>query len=246
MIDLRKGDCLELLKDIPDNSIDLVVTDPPYLHIKGGCKSKRLNVGCRDANSNVVSNMSDFGEQQIYTYLNNVKKKLKKVNMYVFCSKLQIPYYLNWALKNKLQYDVLFWYKNTNRMISTKFYASNVEYIIRIYGSGCSLNSILSDNGKAKSELYQKIFSYDTPKNKIHEAQKPIELIERLILLSSNENETILDPFMGSGTTGVACKELNRNFIGIEIDEQYYKIACERINKKREEQTTIFNYEEIS
>ena len=235
MIDLRQGDCLEIMKEIPDKSIDLIVTDPPYLHIKGGCKSKRLNVGCRDVNSNVVSNMSDFGEQQIYTFLDNVKKKMKKVNMYVFCSKLQIPYYLNWALKNKLQYDVLFWYKNTNRMISTKFYASNVEYIIRIYGNGCSLNSILNDNGKAKSELYQKIFSYDTPKNKIHEAQKPIKMLERIISLSSNENDKILDCFMGSGTTGVACKELNRNFIGIELDNTYYEIAKKRIEEAGEE-----------
>ena len=230
MIDLRQGDCLELMKDIPDSSIDLLITDPPYLHIKGGCKSKRLNVGCRDVNSNVVSNMSDFGEQQIYTYLDNVKKKMKKINIYVFCSKLQIPYYLNWALKNKLQYDVLFWYKNTNRMISTKFYASNVEYIIRIYGNGCALKSILNNNGKAKSELYQKTFSYDTPKNKIHEAQKPIELLERIILLSSDKNDTILDCFMGSGSTGVACVNTNRNFIGIELSEEYYNIAKERIN----------------
>lgn len=235
MIDLRQGDCLELMKDIPDKSIDLIVTDPPYLHIKGGCKSKRLNVGCRDVNSNVVSNMSDFGEQQIYTYLDNVKKKMKKINMYVFCSKLQIPYYLNWALKNKLQYDVLFWYKNTNRMISTKFYASNVEYIIRIYDKGCSLKSILNNNGKAKSELYQKIFSYDTPKNKIHEAQKPIELLERIILLSSNKNDTILDCFMGSGSTGVACMNTERNFIGIELDEKYFNIAKERLNKMIEQ-----------
>lgn len=230
MIDLRQGDCLEVMKDIPDKSIDLIVTDPPYLHIKGGCKSKRLNVGCRDVNSNVVSNMSDFGEQQIYTYLDNAKKKMKKINMYVFCSKLQIPYYLNWALKNKLQYDVLFWYKNTNRMISTKFYASNVEYIIRIYDNGCSLKCILNDEGKAKSELYQKIFSYDTPKNKIHEAQKPIELLERIILLSSNKNDTVLDYFMGSGSTGVACINTGRNFIGIELDENYFNIAKERIN----------------
>lgn len=245
MIDLRHGDCLYLMKDIPDKSIDLIVTDPPYLHIKGGCKSKRLNVGCRDVKSNVVSNMSDFGEQRIYTYLDNVKKKMKKFNMYVFCSKLQIPYYLNWALKNKLQYDVLFWYKNTNRMISTKFYASNVEYIIRIYGNGCSLNNILNDNGKAKSELYQKIFSYDTPKNKIHEAQKPIELLERLILLSSKEKDTIIDPFMGSGTTGVACKNLNRNFIGIELDDKYFEIAKKRIEyakEKKKQETTIYDY----
>ena len=242
------GDAYELIKQLDDKSVDLIVTDPPYLHIKGGCKSKRLNVGLRSSKSNVVSNMSDFGEQSIFDFLDSVKKKMKKINMYCFCSKLQIPYYLNWAQKNKLQYDVLFWYKNTNRMISTKFYASNVEYIIRVYGKGCALNNILNDNGKAKSEFYQKIFMYDTPTNKIHEAQKPIELLERLILLSSNENDIILDCFMGSGTTAVACKELNRQFIGFEIDEKYWTIANNRLNglttddvKKIEEgQMTLF------
>ena len=229
MYKLLQGDYLELIKKIPDKSIDLLLTDPPYLHIKGGMKSKRLNVGCRASDSNVVSNMSDFGEEQIYTFLDNVKNKMKKINMYIFCSKLQIPHYLNWALKSKCQYDVLFWYKNTNRMISTKFYASNVEYIIRIYGNGCALNSIVNEDGKAKSELYQKIFAYDTPKNKMHEAQKPVELLKRLILLSSNKGEIVLDCFMGSGSTGVAAIENNRNFIGFELNEQCYNIAKERV-----------------
>ena len=89
----------------------------------------------------------------------------------------------------------------------------------------------MNDEGKAKSELYQKIFSYNTPKNKIHEAQKPIELLERIILLSSDKNDTILDCFMGSGSTGVACVNTNRNFIGIELDEKYFEIAKERINE---------------
>ena len=117
-------------------------------------------------------------------------------------------------------------------MISTKFYAPNVEYIIRIYDKGCSLKNRKDENGKAISELYQKIFIYDTPKQKIHEAQKPIEILKKMILVSSEENDTILDCFMGSGTTGVACAELNRNFIGIEIDEHYFKIAKERIEEE--------------
>lgn len=233
MIDLKCGDCLELMKEIPNESIDLIITDPPYLHIKGGMKSKRLNVGVRESKSEVVSKMSDFNEYEIYKFLNEVKNKMKKINMYIFCSKLQIVYYLNWAIKNKYQYDLLFWYKNTNRMISTKFYAPNVEYIIRIYDKGCSLKNRKNENGKAISELYQKIFIYDTPKQKIHEAQKPIEILKKMILVSSEENDTILDCFMGSGTTGVACVELNRNFIGIEIDEHYFKIAKERIEEEK-------------
>lgn len=235
------GDCYEVIKNIPDKSIDLLITDPPYLHVKGGCKNKKLNVGCRSINSDVVNKMSDFDKKQIYTFLDNVKDKLQKINMYIFCSKLQIPYYLDWALENKLQFDVLFWYKNSNRMISTKFFASNVEYIIRIYDSGCSLNNIQDENGKSKSEMYQKIFLYDTPKNKIHEAQRPIKLFERLILLSSNEKDLILDCFCGSGTTCVACKNTNRRYIGIELNPKWHKIAVDRLNNiQADGQITMF------
>ena len=82
--------------------------------------------------------------------------------------------------------------------------------------------------------FYQKIHKFKRPTNKLHEAQKPTVLLERLILLSSNENDTVLDCFMGSGSTGVACKNLNRNFIGIELDEKYFNIAKERIEKERQ------------
>ena len=227
------GDYSEVIKRIPNKSIDLIVTDPPYLHIKGGCKNKRLNVGCRDANSKVVSEMSDFGKAQIYSFLDAVKCKMKKVNMYVFASKLQLPYYLNWALENKLQFDVLFWFKNTTRMISTKFYASNVEYIVRIYTNGCSLNNITKENGKADSELYQKFFIYDSPSKskKLCETQKPLEMIERIIRLSSKEGDIILDPFMGSGTMGVACRNLGRSFIGIDTDQNICDVAKDRIQR---------------
>ena len=106
MIDLRYGDCLELVKDIPDKSVDLLLTDPPYLHIKGGCKSKVFNKGVRDSESKVVSDMSDFGEIEINEFLDTVKPKMKVFNAYIFCSKRQIPYYLNWALRNKYQFQL--------------------------------------------------------------------------------------------------------------------------------------------
>lgn len=226
---LIQGDCLEALKVIPDKSINLVIADPPYLHVKGGMKSKRLNVGVRDANSQIVTSMSDFGRAKIYEFLNTVKNKMVRVNMYVFCSKLQIVHYLNWAIENKLQYDVLFWYKDTTRMISTKFYASNIEYIVRIYGKGASLKKRVKENGKAKSELYQKFFIYPTPKVKVYEAQKPIEIIEKMVEVSSDPGDIVLDPYMGSGTTGVACKHLGRDFIGIELEKDIYDTAKNRI-----------------
>ena len=228
MIDLRYGDCLELVKDIPDKSVDLLLTDPPYLHIKGGCKSKGLNKGVRDTKSKVVSNMSDFGEKEVNEFLDIVKPKMKIFNAYIFCSKLQIPYYLNWALKNKCQFDVLIWDKDFTGIISRKFFAPNIEYIIRIYKKG--LNQL------DESKYYQKIKQYKRPKNKVHEAEKPVELLKEFIMLSSNNEDIILDMFMGSGTTGQAVLEVgNRKFIGIEKDETYFNIAKVRIEKTLEE-----------
>ena len=228
MIDLRHGDCLELVKDIPDKSVDLLLTDPPYLHIKGGCKSKGLNKGVRDTKSKVVSNMSDFGEKEINEFLDIVKPKMKIFNAYIFCSKLQIPYYLNWALKNKCQFDVLIWDKDFTGIISRKFFAPNIEYIIRIYKKG--LNQLDA------SKYYQKIKQYKRPKNKVHEAEKPVELLKEFIMLSSNNEDIILDMFMGSGTTGQAVLEVgNRKFIGIEKDEKHFNIAKERIEEALEE-----------
>lgn len=114
-------------------------------------------------------------------------------------------------------------------MISTKFYTSNIDYIIRIYGKGRALNKIVKENGEGDIEYYKKIQNYKQPKEYGHETEKPIELIKKYIKLSSNKSDMILDPFMGSGTTGEACVKLNRNFIGIELDSGYFEIAKERI-----------------
>lgn len=217
------GDCLEVMKKIPDNFVDLVLTDPPYLHVKGGCKCKWLNKGVKDPKSKIVSEMSDFGETEINTFLDIIKLKMKIFNTFVFCSKLQIPYYLNWALHNNIQFDVLIWDKCTTGIHSYKFYSTKYEYIIRLYKKG--LYKI------EDTSLYQKVQRFKSVQHKLHEAEKPVELLKNILKVSSKENDIVLDPFMGSGTTGVACMNLNRKFIGIEKDEKYFEIAKKRIGE---------------
>ena len=212
------------IEQIENKSIDLLLTDPPYLHVKGGMKSKQFNVGCRSSDSFVVKKMSDFGEEKINLFLDSIKPKMKLINMYMFSSKLQVPYYLNWAIKNKCQYDILVWDKESKGIISRKFFANNSEYIIRIYKKG--LNQLEDIN------LYQKIHKFKRLRNKVHEAEKPVELLKRFILLSSNEGDLVFDAFLGSGTTAIACIDTNRNFLGFEIDKNYYKIAKNRIVNK--------------
>ena len=238
---LIHGDNTELMGKLPSKSVDLVVTDPPYLHVKGGMKSKRFNVGkVWASDSHMVTEMSDFGKEQIFDFLDNSLRVLKKANMYVFCSKLQIIHYFEYLSeynskvpKSKaLKYDLLIWDKLDSRMMSSKFHASDIEYVIRIYEAGVSLDKVWNKDGtKADSDHYMKLQSFKKPTGE-HTTQKPIELIKRLIRISSNEGDTVLDPFMGSGTTGIASKALGRSFIGMEVSEKYFKLSSDRIKER--------------
>ena len=96
-------------------------------------------------------------------------------------------------------------------------------------------NKITKYNNIVDSSYYCKLQKYPQPKLKQHPTPKPIDLIEKYIILSTKENDIVLDLFMGSGTTGVACVNTNRNFIGIELDQRYFEIAKERIYKAQHE-----------
>ena len=222
MIDLRQGNCLELMKDIPNKSVDLLITDPPFLYVKGGCKN-------RNTNKKITKELGNFGENEIFEFLDIADKKLKKSNIYCFCSRLQLPIYFKWVEKNKKKFDLLVWNKCKIDIKTSKNFCNDIEYIIRIYEGGVSLNKITNSKSVVDSSYYCKLQKYTQPKTKLHLTPKPIELIEKYIKLSSSKNDIVLDPFMGSGTTGICCRELGRNFIGIELVPEYFEIAKERI-----------------
>lgn len=227
---IYNGDWAEGIEKIEDGSIDLIVTDPPYLHVKGGMKSKKYNVGTWKNNSQMVTAMSDFGEKEIFKYLNTVMPKMKKVNMYVFCSKLQlVPYFKYISNNKKLKWDLLVWDKVKYSMKSSKFHTSDIEYIIRIYQPGVSLHKVWTEDGvKSDIEHYMKRQAFAQPKG-THGTMKPVGLIENLIRVSSLEGDVVLDTFMGSGTTAIACMNTGRKFIGFEIDEGHYTTSIQRI-----------------
>lgn len=233
------GNSLDFIKNnIEENTIDLIITDPPYLHNKGGGKthgtegkSKIANSKMYNFDSEMMKNLSNFGKEEINEYLKEFKRIMKKMNCYIFCNDSQLVHYLNWAYGNNKKYTVLIWEKPLSILNRNRF-SQNIEYIVRIYDNGTGLQKIDFDKYPNKKDYYSKVKKY-TPlkgKNRLHPSQKPIEIIEQLIELSSKEDDIILDPFMGSGTTGVACMNTNRKFIGIEIEEKYFNIAKERIN----------------
>ena len=223
-------DCIAGINKLLDKSVDLIVTDPPYLHVKGGMKSKKYNVGTWKDNSDMVTKMSDFDKIKIYEFLNASIPKMKKVNMYVFCSKLQLLHYFEYLSEHKkLKFDLLVWDKVKYSMKSTKFYTSDIEYIVRIYEPGVSLRKVFVEDGsKSDIALYLKKQSYSQPKGE-HGTMKPVEMLMNFINVASDENQLILDPFMGSGSTAIAEMKTGRNFIGFELDETYYNLANERI-----------------
>lgn len=238
-------DCIEGLKEIADKSIDCVITDPPYWHKKSPGKPysqrKQCNTESKFSNSelynydgDMIKGMSDFDGEHIDELMKAIEPKMKIMNAYIFCSETQVPYYAMWAENNGYMFSILVWEKPLS-IINKNRFSQNLEYIMRIYDYGTALRR-LSNN-----ELYNRV-KKTAPVNgseKIHVTQKPVSIIREFVLLNTDEGATILDPFMGSGSTAIACLREKRHFIGFELNEKFYKKAFDRI-KAEKSQLTLF------
>ena len=226
---LLQGDCLELIKQVPSNSVDLILIDPPY-EISRPTNFQSGEETGRDTDRFRIS--MDFGEwDKNFTGLEVVIKEGYRVlrqggTMICFYDLWKIETLKNLYDSNKFkQVRFIEWIKTNPVPINSKInYLTNAREVAvsAIKGSKPTFNSSY-DNG---------LYSYPICAGKertIHPTQKPLSLITDLVLKHSNEGDTVLDCFMGSGTTGVACKNTNREFIGMELDEKYFEIACDRI-----------------
>lgn len=235
MIDLRCGDCLEIMKDIPDNSVDLIVTSPPYN--KGywsinrnvnnysfyKTKSRRIQYG--DFDDNLTPD--EYEKQQI-EFLKECIRVIKPTGS-IFYNHIDILHnhqtiHPKWVYEFPVKQIIIWNRKNTPKLDKSYFFPIN-EYIFWIQKSPKSRVKF-----NRKLALFNKnIWDINPDKSNSFPAPFPIEIPTNCILTTIDENDIVLDPFMGSGTTGVACKNLNRNFIGIELDKNYFKMAKERI-----------------
>lgn len=221
-IDLKQGDCLEIMKDIPDNSIDLVVTDPPYRTISGGNNTPKWISGY--GNSVLYKNDGKIFEHNDVNHYDWLKEsyRILKDNSHIYIMTNVLNLFTLKEIAEEVGFklhNLLVWEKNTCN--ANRWYMKNCEYILFMRkGKAKSINN-------ASSKTVHKFNNIVGTKK--HPTEKPVDLMKMYIENSSQENYTILDPFMGCGTTGIASKELNRNFIGIELDETYFNIAKERI-----------------
>ena len=230
--ELILGDCLDELPKISDKSVDIVLTDPPYGTTD--CKwdsvipfepmwheLKRIikDNGC----------IALFGSEPFSSFLRTSNIKWFKYDWY--WNKKQGTGFLSakyQPLKNIEQ--ILIFYKKTPlynpQFTKGKPYKIKQGGVSKVYDNPDK--EVITNNNGFRYPLT--LIEFNRDKNKLHPTQKPVNLLEYLIKTYTNENDTVLDFTMGSGSTGVACKNLNRKFIGIEKDKKYFDIAKNRIN----------------
>lgn len=279
-MNLILGDCREKLKQLPDNSVDVVISDIPY-----GIDYSEWDITHSNKNSALLGNSpSQEGKSLFKTrgkpkngwseadknrglefqnfcegWFKELYRVTKPCSPIIIMSGRQNQHRCTIAAENAglIFKDCITWDKqqapfraqNINQVLSQR----GEPYVEGEYRLGClapvtepilwlfkpyPIGTTITDCFiKEKlgcfdsSELKTNLISYHSKvKNKVHETEKPVGLMEILVKLFSVEGHVILDPFMGSGTTGVACKNLKRSFIGIERDSDYFNIACNRLN----------------
>lgn len=237
-VNLMKGDCLELMKSIPDGGVDMILTDPPY--------------GTTACKWDSVIPFEPMWEQ--------LKRVVKPNGAILLMAQTPFDKVLGVSNLSMLKYEWI-WEKTTatGHLNAKKCPMKAHENILVFYKNlptynpqkttGHKRKTSKADRSKLNGDCYGKqegftvydstdryprsvqVFSTDKQKVKLHPTQKPVALLEYLIKTYTNEGETVLDFTMGSGSTGVACVNTNRNFIGIELDENYFNIAESRINQ---------------
>lgn len=221
---LLHGDCMNALRKIPNESVDLIVTDPPYPTTARGSAGNSGGMLQKDINKKgkVFTHNSIDCEQYAPEFYRILKDGS---HCYVMTNHVNLIHMLNTFTESGFHFiKSLIWDKGNK--IMGQYYMSQFEYILffrkgrGVKINNCGTSDIISvPNKKQKGE---------DGKN-LHDTEKPVELNDILIANSSNEGDLVLDPFMGIGAAGVSAVGLNRNFIGIELDDKYFEIAKNRI-----------------
>ena len=223
-------DCMEGMAAMEVGSVDLVIADPPYFQGNGGDGGAygTRNNSFRDQIGDMMCGISDECIEQMAMVC-------KRVNMYIFCSVLQIPQYLAFATRHGYKFDILTWHKTNAVPACNGKYMPDTEYIVFIKESGVPLYGTAA----TKRKYYVTPTNVKDKRKWGHPTIKPLNIVQNLITNSTQEGGVVLDPFMGSGTTAVACIRTGRNYIGFELNKEYYDKACKRI-KLEQAQLTLF------
>ena len=212
-IKLYNDNCMNMLPSLADGSISLTLTDIPYDEV--------------NRKSNGLRNL-DKSEADVITFpLDKFIDEVVRVtsgSIYIFCGSVQVSYIRNRLIDCGLSVRHCIWEKtNPSPINGEHMWLSSIENCIFARKKGAYFD--------IKERCKSAVWKCATEKYKGHPTPKPVELMERLIQASSKRGDTVFDPCMGSGSVGIAAKRTNRNFIGIEMNKEYYDITVERIEK---------------
>lgn len=243
MIDLYNGDCLEIMKNIPDKSIDMVLCDLPYgntplLWDKTLPMQKlweEYHRVCKD-NAAIVL----FGNEPFASHLRLSNEKEYRYDWYWEKERLTNLFQVKRRCGKTIE-NIMVFYKNQpiynpqksvheGKIVTNKI-GENARFSSTQIGLSATTKPLEyhDDGTRYPTQLLK--FNRDNPRKRLHPTQKPVALLEYLIKTYTNNGDTVLDNCMGSGSTGIACINTNRSFIGIELDTNYFNIAKERIDK---------------
>ena len=252
VIDLQQGDCLDLMKTLDDKSVDLILCDLPYGTTRNKWDSiidlellwEQYNRVIKDRGAILLFAQTPFDKVLGVSNLENLRYEIiwQKTAPTGFLNAKKMPM--------KAHENILVFYKKLPtynpqmtqghpRKVSSKKSRTNSanrhtkKSLKGESNYGVFANEIEGYDSTERYPLSVQVFAKDQQKENYHPTQKPVALLEWLIKTYTNEGDLVLDNCMGSGSTGVACVNLNRNFIGMELTEQYFEIAKERIEKAR-------------
>lgn len=239
LLELNKihlGDCHKLIKQIPDKSIDLVYIDIPYLYSS--------NFGERLVNSNKIkeNDIKNISNGIDYSIFEELCRVMKNIYIYIWCSEEQIIELMNlFVNEKKCDYKILGWCKTNPMPMYSYRFMNDVEYCLLFKDKKAKMSG--NDTFENSFRFYKAPININDKKTYRHPTIKPLQCVKNHIEKSTKEQDIILDCYCGSGTTCVAAKELKRQFIGIEIDKEYWKIANDRIKGiDASGQTSIFTF----
>lgn len=206
---LHNGDCVEYMKTMDKKSVDLLLTDIPYNEVN------RKDNGLRSLDKGVADSAEFDLDETLKQFM-----RVTKGSIYVFCGIEQVSHIKKTFRENGLSTRLVVWNKtNPSPMNGDKIWLSSVECCV--YGK--FPKATFNEHCKGS------VLNFPSGRSKIHPTQKPLKLFEKIVEVSSNEGDVVFDPFMGSGTSGVAAKNLNRKFVGCEANDEYFNLAEDRI-----------------
>ena len=225
MIQINNTDAIEWLKTLDNDSVDLIVSDPPYRVTQHGHSGLggifKTKVG---EDKKLNGKLFEHNEVDVNDYAGELYRVLKPdSHCYIMTNDRNLQNFLNVFTNIGFNFCKLLIWDKQNK-ITNQYYMNQVEYILFMYkGRNKQINNCGTSN----------LISVNNVKNKTHNhpTEKPVELMEILIKNSTNEGDLVLDPFVGVGATPVACQNLKRNFIGCELDKNYYDTTMERLNE---------------